>query len=337
MKEINDNNFLKEERLVMKIGNIFIENPVFLAPMAGVTDLPYRILVKEQGCGLLYTEMISAKGLFYKNEKTTHLMKIEQTEKPIAIQIFGSDPEIMGEVAKKLNNSPFEIIDINMGCPTPKITKNGDGSALMKNPELAGKVIKAVSQASKKPVTVKMRKGWDEPLINAVQLAKIAEKSGAKAVTIHGRTREQFYKGQADWDIIREVKKHVSIPVIGNGDITSPQSAKKMFEYTKCDAIMIGRAAQGNPWIFKRVIHYLKTGQLLPEPTIQEIISTIIRHMQLLVQYKGEKVGIQEMRKHIAWYTKGLKNSTKLRDKINQVQTKGEMEKVLQEYMNTIE
>lgn len=336
MREIKYNIFPRKD-LPMKIGNVYIDNPVFLAPMAGVTDLPYRTLVKEQGCGLLYTEMVSAKGLFYQNEKTTNLMDIDQKEKPIAIQIFGSDPEIMGEIAQGLNNSPFQIIDINMGCPTPKITKNGDGSALMKNPQLAGQIIEAVSQTSKKPVTVKMRKGWDESLVNAVEMAQIAERAGAKAVAIHGRTREQFYNGQADWNIIREIKKNVSIPVIGNGDITSPQKAKEMFAYTGCDAIMIGRAAQGNPWIFKRTIHYLRIGELLSEPTPGEIVFMMIRHMEMLVQYKGEKVGIREMRKHIAWYTKGLKNSTRLRREANKLQTKEEMEGLLQKYLNAIE
>lgn len=320
----------------MEIGSITIENPVFLAPMAGVTDLPYRTLVKEQGCGLLYTEMVSAKGLYYENEKTENLMDIQEKEQPVAIQIFGSDPRIMGEISSRLNDSPFPIIDINMGCPTPKITKNGDGSALMKNPELAGKIIKSVSQASKKPVTVKIRKGWDDTLVNAVEIAQIAQESGARAVAIHGRTREEFYSGQADWDIIAEVKKKVSIPVIGNGDITSPQTAKNMFEKTGCDAIMIGRAAQGNPWIFKRINHYLKTGEVLPAPTTHEVISMILRHMKMLVEYKGERVGIREMRKHISWYTKGLKNSTQIRREINTLETQKEGIDLLQQYLNNL-
>ncbi|MCR1899061.1 tRNA dihydrouridine synthase DusB [Irregularibacter muris] len=315
----------------MKIGNLIIDNPVFLAPMAGVTDLPYRILVKQQGCGLLYTEMISAKGLYYNNEKTSNLTEIHPKEKPVALQIFGSEPEVMGKIAEQLNAMDFEILDINMGCPTPKITKNGDGSALMKNPKRAGEIIKAVSKASKKPVTVKIRRGWDDTSINAVEMAKIAEESGAKAIAIHGRTREQFYSGQADWSIIKEVKDKVSIPVIGNGDITSPELAKAMIDQTGCDAIMIGRAAQGNPWIFRRTVHYLKTGELLPEPTPGEIVDMILKHMELTIQYKGERVGIREMRKHISWYTKGLEGSNKIRKTVNRLETQAEIKELLKE------
>lgn len=320
----------------MKIGNIDIEHPVFLAPMAGVTDLPYRILVKEMGCGLLYTEMISARGLFYNNDNTSRLMDISEKEQPISLQIFGSQPEIMGEIAHRLNKLPFQILDINMGCPTPKIVKNGDGSALMKNPKLVGEIIKAVVKATTKPVTVKIRKGWDQDQINGREIALIAQEAGAKAVAIHGRTREEFYSGKADWDIIRDVKKELRIPIIGNGDVDSPESAKRMFEYTGCDAIMIGRAAQGNPWIFKRINHYLNTGELLAGPTPEEIISMIFRHLEMLIDYKGEKVAIREMRKHIAWYTRGLKNSTILRGELNQIEDKTQLILLLGEYLDSI-
>ena len=320
----------------MKIGNIDIEHPVFLAPMAGVTDLPYRILVKEMGCGLLYTEMISARGLFYNNDNTSRLMDISEKEQPISLQIFGSQPEIMGEIAHRLNKLPFQILDINMGCPTPKIVKNGDGSALMKNPKLVGEIIKAVVKATTKPVTVKIRKGWDQDQINGREIALIAQEAGAKAVAIHGRTREEFYSGKADWDIIRDVKKELRIPIIGNGDVDSPESAKRMFEYTGCDAIMIGRAAQGNPWIFKRINHYLNTGELLARPSPEEIISMIFRHLEMLIDYKGEKVAIREMRKHIAWYTRGLKNSTILRGELNQIEDKTQLILLLGEYLDSI-
>ena len=320
----------------MKIGNIDIEHPVFLAPMAGVTDLPYRILVKEMGCGLLYTEMISARGLFYNNDNTSRLMDISEKEQPISLQIFGSQPEIMGEIAHRLNKLPFQILDINMGCPTPKIVKNGDGSALMKNPKLVGEIIKAVVKATTKPVTVKIRKGWDQDQINGREIALIAQEAGAKAVAIHGRTREEFYSGKADWDIIRDVKKELRIPIIGNGDVDSPESAKRMFEYTGCDAIMIGRAAQGNPWIFKRINHYLNTGELLARPSPEEIISMIFRHLEMLIDYKGEKVAIREMRKHIAWYTRGLKNSTILRGELNQIEDKAQLILLLGEYLDSI-
>ncbi len=320
----------------MKIGNIDIEHPVFLAPMAGVTDLSYRILVKEMGCGLLYTEMISARGLFYNSDNTSRLMDISEKEQPISLQIFGSQPEIMGEIAHRLNKLPFQILDINMGCPTPKIVKNGDGSALMKNPKLVGEIIKAVVKATTKPVTVKIRKGWDQDQINGREIALIAQEAGAKAVAIHGRTREEFYSGKADWDIIRDVKKELRIPIIGNGDVDSPESAKRMFEYTGCDAIMIGRAAQGNPWIFKRINHYLNTGELLAGPTPEEIISMIFRHLEMLIDYKGEKVAIREMRKHIAWYTRGLKNSTILRGELNQIEDKTQLILLLGEYLDSI-
>ncbi|MDY6594586.1 tRNA dihydrouridine synthase DusB, partial [Clostridioides difficile] len=285
----------------MKIGNLELKNKVFLSPMAGVTDLPFRLICKEQGCGLLYTEMINGKALCYDDENTKKMLKIEEEEHPVAVQIFGSEPEFMGRAAEIMNDYSNEILDINMGCPAPKVVKNGDGSALMKNPKLVEEVLRAVVKNSKKPVTLKIRKGWDDNSVNAVEIAKIAEDCGISALAIHGRTREQFYTGKADWDIIAEIKKNLSIPVIGNGDVFTIEDSINMLDKTGCDAIMIGRGAQGNPWIFKRINHYMNTGEILPEPTLNEKISTAIKHLKLAVEEHGEYVAVREMRKHIAW------------------------------------
>ena len=317
----------------MKIGNLNLDNRVFLSPMAGVTDLPFRLICKEQDCGMLYTEMVNAKALCYDDQNTKKMLKIEEEEHPVAIQIFGSDPEYMGGAAKILNQYPNEILDINMGCPAPKVVKNGDGSALLKNPELAAKVLKAVVGNSEKPVTLKIRKGWDDTCINAVEIAKIAEDCGISAIAIHGRTREQYYSGKADWDIIRQVKENVSIPVIGNGDVFEVEDAINMLNQTNCDAIMIGRGAQGNPWIFKRINHYMQTGEILPEPTLEEKINTAKKHLKLAVEEHGEYVAVREMRKHIAWYLKGLRNSARVRDEINKIESYEEVVNKLESYM----
>ena len=317
----------------MKIGNLNLDNRVFLSPMAGVTDLPFRLICKEQDCGMLYTEMVNAKALCYDDQNTKKMLKIEEEEHPVAIQIFGSDPEYMGGAAKILNSYPNEILDINMGCPAPKVVKNGDGSALLKNPELAAKVLKAVVGNSEKPVTLKIRKGWDDTCINAVEIAKIAEDCGISAIAIHGRTREQYYSGKADWDIIRQVKENVSIPVIGNGDVFEVEDAINMLNQTNCDAIMIGRGAQGNPWIIKRINHYMQTGEILPEPTLEEKINTAKKHLKLAVEEHGEYVAVREMRKHIAWYLKGLRNSARVRDEINKIESYEEVVNKLESYM----
>ena len=303
----------------MNIGNVSLDNRVFLSPMAGVTDLPFRLICKQKGCGMLYTEMINAKALCYNDENTKKMTKIEDEEHPIAIQIFGSEPEYMGRAAEILNSHPNEILDINMGCPAPKVIKNGDGSALMKNPKLAEEVMRAVVENSTKPVTLKIRKGWDDNSVNAVEIAKIADHAGISALAIHGRTREQYYSGKADWDIIKEIKDSISIPVIGNGDVFEIEDAINMLEKTNCDAIMIGRGAQGNPWIFNRINHYMQTGEILAKPTAEEKISTAIEHMKLAVAEHGEYVAVREMRKHIGWYIKGLKNSARYRDEINKL------------------
>jgi tRNA-dihydrouridine synthase B len=300
----------------MKIGNIELENNIFLAPMAGVTDIPFRILCKEQGCGLVYSEMVSAKGMHYNDEKSTKLTVTDEKERPAFVQIFGSDPDILADTAGKLDGSDASAIDINMGCPTPKITKNGEGSALMLKPALVGEIVKAVAGATKKPVTVKLRKGWDDDHINAVEIALIAEKNGACAIAVHGRTREQFYSGKADWDIIKKVKEAVSVPVIGNGDVKSPEDAVRILEYTGCDAVMIGRGAQGDPWIFKRILHYIKTGKILPGPTVDEKKEMIIRHLNMMLELKGTHTAACEMRKHIAWYIKGMQHAAHIREEI---------------------
>ncbi len=314
----------------MKIKNFQPENKVFLAPMAGVTDVVFRVLCKEQGCGLTYSEMVSAKGIMYDNDNTKKLLEIDEKEGKVAVQLFGSDPKVLADMAKKLeDNENIGFFDINMGCPAPKITKNGDGSALMKNPKLIGEIVNAVTSNTSKPLTIKIRKGFDDNCINAVEIAKIAEENGASGLAIHGRTREQFYAGNADWDIIKKVKESVNIPIIGNGDITSPQKAKEMLDYTGCDAIMIGRAAQGNPWIFKRITHYLQTGELLEKPSINEKIDVSIKHLKMLIQYKGEYIGVREMRKHLGWYIKGMPKSAEMRVKINSIEDPKEMEALL--------
>ena len=317
----------------MKIGNVQLDNEVFLSPMAGVTDLPFRTICKEKGCGMLYTEMINAKALCYDDENTKKMLRMDKDEHPVAVQIFGSDPEFMGKAAIIMNQYPNEILDINMGCPAPKVIKNGDGSALMRNPKLAAEVLTAVVKNSEKPVTLKIRKGWDDDSVNAGEIAKIAEECGISALAIHGRTREQFYSGKADWDIIAEIKQAINIPVIGNGDVFEVEDAVNMLEKTKCDAIMIGRGAQGNPWIFNRINHYMKTGEILPEPTLEEKITTAIRHMNLAVAEHGDYVAVREMRKHIGWYLKGLKNSAKYRDQINKITDYKEVIAMLEEYM----
>lgn len=302
----------------IKIGNVNINNNIFLAPMAGITDLPFRLLCKEQGAGLVYTEMISSKGIFYNDKGTNDLMTIDNRERPVAVQIFGSDPKVMGDIAKCVSKEA-DIIDINMGCPAPKVVKNMDGSRLMLNPELIGEIVKEVVKNSTVPVTVKIRKGWDDEHVNAVLVAKIIEENGASALTIHGRTREQFYSGNADWDIIRQVKEAVKIPVIGNGDIVDGKTAKGIFDYSGCDAIMIGRASNGNPWIFKEIISYLEDGKEISKPSAQEVKQMILRHLNMIVEYKGEYTGIREMRKHIAWYVKGFPNASNIRNQINRI------------------
>lgn len=326
----------KSKETLLKIKTLTTPNNVFLAPMAGVTDLSFRILCKEQNCGMVYTEMVSAKGLLYDNEKTGILLNIDEREHPVVAQLFGSDPQILAEMAKKVEQMPVDMIDINMGCPALKITRNGEGSALMKNPQQIGEIVYAVSRAIEKPLSIKIRKGFNDQMVNAVEIARIAEEAGADAIAIHGRTREQFYSGKADWDIIKKVKQAVSIPVIGNGDIIEPQDAKHMIDYTGCDGVMIGRGSQGNPWIFSRTTHYLKTGELLPPPLIEERISTAIRHAEMTLEHKGEYMGIRQMRTHLAWYIKGLPRAAEMRVAINKIESLDALKKTLWEYAQSI-
>lgn len=313
----------------LKIGNVELDNPYILAPMAGVTDLPFRLLCKEQGAGLLCMEMVSAKAIQYNNKNTKALLEIHPEEQPVSLQLFGSDPDVISEIAKRIEELPFSILDINMGCPVPKIVKNGEGSALMKNPKLVHEIVRKTAGAIQKPVTVKIRKGFDDSCVNAVEIAKIIEDAGGKAVAVHGRTREQYYSGKADWEIIRQVKEAVSIPVIGNGDVVSGESAVAIQKETGCDGVMIGRGAQGNPWIFSELLEYERTGEMPKRPSMEEIKKMMLRHAQLQMQYKGEYLGIREMRKHVSWYTTGLPNSAKMRDEINRVESYAELEELL--------
>ena len=315
----------------MRIGNVVLENNIILAPMAGVTDLPFRLLCKEQGVGMTCTEMVSAKAISFHNKNTESLLEISEKERPVSLQLFGSDPDIISEVASYIEESPFDILDINMGCPVPKVAGNGEGSALMQNPKLVGEIIYKTARAIKKPVTVKIRKGFSEKNVNAVEIAKIAEANGAAAIAVHGRTREQYYSGKADWDIIRQVKEAVKIPVIGNGDVDSPQKAKELLEQTGCDGIMVGRGARGNPWIFREIKAYLEKGELIPRPSKDEIKSMMLRHARMQIEYKGTYTGIREMRKHISWYTAGFPGSAKLRGAINLVETYEELEQLLEQ------
>lgn len=315
----------------LRIGNTVLENNVILAPMAGVTDLPFRVLCREQGAGCVVTEMVSAKAVLYNNKNTRELLQIDPAERPAAVQLFGSEPDIMAEIAARLEEGPYDYIDVNMGCPVPKIVNNGEGSALMKNPERAKEVLTAMVKAVKKPVTVKFRKGFNDLSVNAVEFAKMAESCGVAAVAVHGRTREQYYSGKADWDIIRQVKEAVSIPVWGNGDVFTPEDAKRMKEETGCDGIMVARGAKGNPWLFKRILHYLETGELLPPPTAEEVKRMIVRHGTLQTEFRGEEIAMREMRKHVAWYTAGFPHSSALRNDINQVETLEELERLVDE------
>ena len=315
----------------LTIGNVSLANPVILAPMAGVSDLPFRLLCHEQGAGMVCSEMISAKAILYHNKNTEELMQIHPDEGPVSLQLFGSDPDIVSEMAKKIEERPFSVLDLNMGCPVPKVVNNGEGSALMKNPLLAGKIIEKTAKAIQKPLTVKIRKGFDDAHVNAVEMAKIAQESGAAAVAVHGRTREQYYSGTADWDIITQVKQAVKIPVIGNGDVVDAASALRLFEQTGCDGYMIARGAEGNPWIFRQILHYFETGEHLSRPDFSEVTEMLLRHAKMQIDCKGDYTGIREIRKHAAWYTAGYRNSSKLRGRINEVENYEQLEALFRE------
>ena len=315
-----------------KIGTIEIQDKLILAPMAGVTDLPFRLLCKEAGCDILYKEMVSAKAMYYKNKNTIPLLALDDREHPIGLQLFGSEPELMADMARQIEALGFDFIDINMGCPVPKVFNNGEGSALMKDPKLAGQIVAAIHRAVKIPVTVKIRKGIDEDHVNAVEMAKELEENGAAAIAIHGRTRTQYYAGHADWDIIRQVKEAVTIPVIGNGDILTAEDVLRMKRETGCDAFMIGRGAKGNPWIFSQVKQAL-AGETIPgKPPVDEVVSMILRHLDMMIAFKGEYTGVHEMRKHVSWYTTGYPNSTRIRGLVNEIETREELEIVLKKW-----
>lgn len=318
----------------MNIGRLSFDAPVFLAPMAGVTDRAYRVLAREMGCPLVFGEMVSANGIRYRNERTLKMLESDEKERPLAIQLFGRDPEIIAEGAKYLESlGTADIIDFNMGCPAPKIVNNGDGSALLKNPQKAYEILKALKDAVKLPVTVKMRIGWDSEHINAVETAKLAEDAGVDAIAVHGRTREEFYMGKANWEVIREVKDAVKIPVIANGDVKTEKDLDEIRKITDCEAVMVGRAAEGNPWIFKRLTHYYKTKEKLPPPTTEEISAMILRHLELLLHFKGEYIGIREMRKHAAWYVKGRTGGARLREMFNKAENKEDFTSIVENYL----
>ncbi|MCL2236220.1 MAG: tRNA dihydrouridine synthase DusB [Defluviitaleaceae bacterium] len=315
----------------MKVKDIEFLSPVVLAPLAGITDLPFRRICRSFGAGMVTSEMVSAKALVHGNEATRRLLRTDNGERPSVVQIFGSCPETMAQAAEILNNSPFEILDINMGCPAPKIVKNGDGSALMRDPALAGRIVRAVKAVSHKPVTCKIRLGWDGTSINCVEYAKIIEDAGADAIAVHGRTRSQMYAGLADWSWIKKVKEAVSVPVTGNGDVANPEQAKKLMEETGVDALMIGRATYGDPWIFKHITTYLATGELLPAPTPSEKIAMSLHHAKMAVEHDGEKVALREMRKHFSWYVKGLREATEAKVAINKAESFNQVEEILRE------
>lgn len=317
----------------LTIGSVTLDNNIILAPMAGVTDLPFRLLCSEQGAGMCCMEMISAKAILYGNKNTESLLEIDPEEGVTSLQLFGSDPKIISEMAKRIEERPFDVLDINMGCPVPKVTGNGEGSALMKDPKLVGEIVAAVAGAIRKPVTVKIRKGFDEAHVNAVEIAKIAEDAGASAVAVHGRTREQYYAGEADWEIIARVKERVSIPVIGSGDVTDGASAAEMIAMTGCDGIMIGRAARGNPWIFGQIAAYLADGTQVERPGREQVKETILRHARMQLQCKGEYTGVREMRKHVSWYTAGVPNSARIRREVNGAESFEQLRELVESLM----